>query len=269
MKSSECSHLRLNSTGRFRAGLLLIAMGGGASDCSIYDESLLVPGSAGVGGAAGAVMGGSTGVGGAGGAAIGGSAGVGGGADAAADSSAGVGGTAGSATDGSAGMGGTAGSATDGSAGMGGTAGTATGGSAGVLSGGTAGMSTGGSAGAAPCGTNQKRCNSVCVERTPQNGCNATACTACPGPAPANGVLTCNPMGACTFDCLPGYMISGNTCVPSTGTGGSGGTGDGGSLRCGSTNCVPCTPPHVTCCERTTGLSCLCAPPDYVSTLCR
>ena len=173
-----------------------------------------------------------------------------------------------SATGGSA-AGGAAGAAMDGSAGMGGAAGTATGGSAGMVSGGAAGASTGGSGGEAPCGTTQKRCNGACMERTPQNGCNSTACTACPGPAPANGLLTCNSMGECAFDCLPGYTISGNACAPSTGTGGTGGTGDGGTVRCGSTNCVPCTPPHITCCERTTGLSCLCAPPDYVATLCR
>jgi len=136
-----------------------------------------------------------------------------------------------------------------------------------MVSGGTAGMSTGGSAGTAPCGTNQKRCNGACVPQLPVNGCGATACTACP-PAPAFGLSTCNPMGACAFDCLPGYRISGNACVPSIDAGGDGGMGDGG-VRCGTTNCVPCPPPHITCCERTTGLSCLCAPPEYVSTLCR
>ena len=43
---------------------------------------------------------------------------------------------------------------------------------------------------------NQKRCNGVCVQPTPLNGCTDTACTACPGP-PAFGLSTCNPMGDC------------------------------------------------------------------------
>jgi hypothetical protein len=253
--------LRFRSSGRFRAGILLIAVGGGASSyCSIYDESLLA-GSGGVvgsGGAPSATGGGlpNTGgsaTGGAAGAAIGGSAGVS--PDATSTGGSAAGGAAGAAMDGSAGI------ASGGAAAMGG--------SAGIASGGAAGTSTDGSGGEAPCGTNQKRCNGACVERTPLNGCNGTACTACPGPAPAYGSLTCNPMGECAFDCLPGYVISGNGCVSSTDAGGDGGMGDGGSVRCGSTNCVPCSPPHITCCERTTGNACLCAPPDYASTLCR
>jgi len=62
---------------------------------------------------------------------------------------------------------------------------------------------------------------------------------------------------------------SGGDASTSTDAGGSGGTGDGGSVRCGFTNCTPCPSPYIACCDRTTGNSCLCAPPDYVSTLCR
>ncbi len=59
-----------------RVGFLLIIVSGGASSyCSIYDESLLLPGSGGVsgaaGGAAGTAMDGSAGMGGSAGAATG------------------------------------------------------------------------------------------------------------------------------------------------------------------------------------------------------
>jgi len=150
----------------------------------------------------------------------------------------------------------------------GGAAGATMDGGAGVGSGGAAGASMGGNGGEAPCGSNQKRCSGACMPRTPLNGCNGTTCTACPGPAPAFGQVTCNAMGECAFDCLPGFKINGNSCVSSTGAGGGTGMTDGGSLVCGFTSCTPCPSPYITCCERTTGNACLCAPPDYASMLC-
>lgn len=68
-----------------------------------------------------------------------------------------------------------------------------------------------GTGGSVSCATSEKACNGTCTNFGPGNGCSAPGCTACPTP-PQNSVLACNVQGQCDFNCLAGFVKSGNTC---------------------------------------------------------
>jgi len=90
------------------------------------------------------------------------------------------------------------------------------------------------------CQSGEKKCGGVCSVPGPSNGCDLTSCTACPGPAPAGGVLACDKSNnTCSFVCLSGYTRNGSSCVSNSGSGGSTGAGGGGT-GCG--NCPDCGP---------------------------
>jgi hypothetical protein len=153
---------------------------------------------------------------------------------------------------------------TGGAAGSGGTAIGAGGMSA--MSGGT--NSAGGAPGAGGgCAMGQKQCSGACVVETAANGCSAMSCTACPIPAPTNGLQVCDAQGQCNFECLSGYQKDGNQCSKGTGGGGTSGTGggggSGGDLMCGSRTCH-CFGNQVACCNKS-GTGCLCVLPNAMN----
>ncbi|HVW29456.1 MAG TPA: hypothetical protein VHC69_29020 [Polyangiaceae bacterium] len=163
-------------------------------------------------------------------------------------------------TTGSAGSG--AGGATDASGGSGGAtqhdaaAGGAPsdGGSAGAggttSAGGSTVQGTGGT-----CAAGQKPCDGACATEVPANGCSATSCSACPIPAPANGIQICDAQGQCDFECLSGYEKNGAVCTMG---GGSVDAGSGGApTLCGRQTCHRCLGNLVGCCDKQ-GEQCLC-----------
>lgn len=99
---------------------------------------------------------------------------------------------------------------------------------------------------ASACGAGEKYCGGVCTPPAPGIGCDlSSSCTACPGPAPANGVLACDKTNnTCSFVCLSGFTKQGNSCVSNSGNGGSGNggsTGTGGSTTgCVASQCPSC-----------------------------
>jgi hypothetical protein len=141
------------------------------------------------------------------------------------------------------------------------TSGGAVNGSGGMLAtSGGAGNTAGGAAGAGTdCDMGKKICNGACVVETAANGCSAASCTACPIPAPANGLQVCDANGQCDFECLSGFQKNGNQCTKGSagGAGGtSGGGGAGGDLMCGTHTCH-CIGNLVACCDKS-GDHCLC-----------
>jgi len=181
-------------------------------------------------------------------------------------SQAGAGGTASTASGGT--DPGSSGGAVDSSGGSGGTmpgdgfSGGAAGESAGGHAGGAGGAADGGGAtqglGGA-CAAGQKLCTSTCVTQSPSNGCSATSCTACPIPAPPNGLQLCDAQGQCNFECLSGYQKNGTLCTTGGGgTGGGGSSGTGGEpTTCGNDNCHRCLGNLIGCCNKQ-GDHCLC-----------
>lgn len=135
--------------------------------------------------------------------------------------------TGGSAGQGSGGIGGSAGAS--GGAGGGGNGGQPSGGASG------SGGATGGSGG---CTGGEKSCGGLCVPPSPGVGCSTTTCTPCGAISNAN--LKCTG-DQCDFDCVSGYVKSGSSCVPQSGSGGSPGTG-GSTGTGGSSGCaMPCS----------------------------
>lgn len=152
--------------------------------------------------------------------------------------------------------------ASGGATGKGGTA------SGGMLASGGATTDTGGAPGAGgACATGQKPCADACVVQTPMNGCSAASCTACPIPAPANGLQVCDAQGQCNFECLSGFQKNGNQCGQSTDGGAGGGGGAGGALTCGTRTCRSCIGNLVSCCTRD-GDRCQCVLPNATN-LCQ
>jgi hypothetical protein len=128
---------------------------------------------------------------------------------------------------------------TTGGGGAGGTGGQ--GGATGGQGGATGGQ---GGTGGSNCAPGFKDCSGACERPSPSSGCDPVDCTPCSAPPPANGVLTCSGP-TCDFICLSGFTKVGDTCTPTTGTGGAGGTG-GADGTGGASGCVPASCP--TCC---------------------
>ena len=119
------------------------------------------------------------------------------------------------------------------------------------------------------CQTGQKSCAGACVNEAPANGCSAATCSACPVPAPSNGVQICNTQGQCDFECLSGFQKNGSQCTSGNGTvGGTGGAGASGPVRCGILTCLPCFGTDVACCDKLQGLFCVCAPAGQTAAFC-
>jgi hypothetical protein len=138
--------------------------------------------------------------------------------------------------------------------------------STGGVAGGTGGTTdTGGSTQgtAGTCAANQKLCNGACVAQIPSNGCSAASCSACPIPAPTNGLQMCDAQGQCNFECLSGYQKNGTLCtMGGGGAGGAGGTsGAGGEpTMCGNDTCHKCFGNQIGCCNKL-GDHCICVFP--------
>lgn len=110
------------------------------------------------------------------------------------------------------------------------------------------------------CAAGQKTCDGACTTEVPSNGCSATSCSACPIPAPANGVQICDAQGQCDFECLSGYEKNGADCTMGGGSGGAGSVdaGSGGEpAMCGRQTCHRCLGNLVGCCDKQ-GEQCLC-----------
>ena len=126
---------------------------------------------------------------------------------------------------------------------------------------GVGGGATGGTGG---CASGEKSCGGICIKPSPGVGCGPTDCTPCP--AVPNATSTC--VGSlCDFDCISGYVKSGNSCVLQGGGGTGGGSGGGGGTG-GSTGCAaPCDPSQgasqavcIFYCTLQTGSPGICAP---------
>ncbi|MBX3129167.1 MAG: hypothetical protein KF718_20790 [Polyangiaceae bacterium] len=156
--------------------------------------------------------------------------GSGGGSSGGSAGAAAVGGKTDNPTGGGAGQG-----AGGGSAGAsGGAAGSGSGGQPSGGAPGSGGAATGGSGG---CSGGEKSCGGLCVPPSPGVGCSTTTCTPCGAISNAN--LKCTG-DQCDFDCVSGYVKSGSSCVPQSGSGGSPGTG-GSTGTGGSSGCaMPC-----------------------------
>ena len=159
-----------------------------------------------------------------------------------------------------------------GGASVGGSGGTSMLGNGGASSGGTPDASSGGAGGTGgmtgsggstqsaggTCASGQKVCAGACVTQVPANGCSATSCSACPIPAPPNGLQTCDDQGQCNFECLSGYQRNGTLCT----MGGGGSAGAGGSpTMCGNDRCGRCFGNLIGCCNQQ-GDHCLCVFPN-------
>jgi hypothetical protein len=165
--------------------------------------------------------------------------------------------------------GGAAGDTVDSSGGSGGTTqsdGGAAGASTGGVVAGTGGTTGGGGTtqgAGGTCDSGQKVCTGACVTQTPSNGCSATSCTACPIPAPTNGIQICDPQGQCDFECLSGYQKNGALCTMGGGGAGAGGSsGSGGApSMCGNDTCHRCLGNLIGCCNKL-GDHCQCVFPN-------
>ena len=109
------------------------------------------------------------------------------------------------------------------------------------------------------CASGQKVCDGACATELPANGCSATSCTACPIPAPANGIQICDAQGQCDFECLSGYEKNGTLCT--MGSGGVDAGGGGAPTTCGRQTCHRCLGNLVGCCNKQ-GDQCLCVLPN-------
>ena len=127
----------------------------------------------------------------------------------------------------------------------GGSGGTPSGGSGGTPSGGGSGGAggaggTGATGGSAGCASSEKLCASQCVAKSPDNGCDASACTACSLPHAQAGCAA----GQCSVaKCSSGYgncdSNAGNGCETMLGTGANcKACGDACSAPIGTTACV-------------------------------
>lgn len=62
------------------------------------------------------------------------------------------------------------------------------------------------------CPSGMKRCGGICAFPSPPLGCSLSDCQPCPAP-PVNGMSTCI-AEQCDFQCDPGFVRIGASCIP-------------------------------------------------------